>query len=355
VETLALRFGLPLIYARAQQILRQNSPILAAIFGYTIAGVALAWTLGLEDRLLPSLYAKDIWRPYFHWLTAFAIGYPLYVMLFVRPQRLARYLFDDLRENYLTFERLFAALIVLASFPLFASVFTSLKIMIPAMHPFDWDVDFAALDRWLHGGIDPWRLLHPVLGHPWITTAINAVYHLWYFVIYTVFLWQAFRVADPRTRMQFLVSFILIWALLGNLMATLFASAGPCYFGLVTGVADPFAPLMDYLRAANEVSPVWALGVQDYLWNGYEHTLVQRGQGISAMPSLHVSAAVLMALVGWRTNRVLGILLTGFALAIFIGSVHLGWHYAIDGYAAALGTLAIWHAVGWGLRRGQAT
>jgi hypothetical protein len=33
-----------------------------------------------------------------------------------------------------------------------------------------------------------------------------------------------------------------------------------------------------------------------------------------------------------------------------IGSVALGWHYAIDGYAAILITCALWAIVGWALR-----
>jgi hypothetical protein len=36
---------------------------------------------------------------------------------------------------------------------------------------------------------------------------------------------------------------------------------------------------------------------------------------------------------------------------ILVGSVHLGWHYAIDGYAAIIGTWAIWWIVGRLLER----
>jgi hypothetical protein len=39
------------------------------------------------------------------------------------------------------------------------------------------------------------------------------------------------------------------------------------------------------------------------------------------------------------------------AAVILVGSVHLGWHYAIDGYAAIVGTLVIWCGVGKMIRR----
>ena len=64
----------------------------------------------------------------------------------------------------------------------------------------------------------------------------------------------------------------------------------------------------------------------------------------------NLSIAVLLALVGWRANRSLGIFLWLHALAIFIGSVHLGWHYAVDGYASIIGTIAIWKFSGYLVR-----
>ena len=69
------------------------------------------------------------------------------------------------------------------------------------------------------------------------------------------------------------------------------------------------------------------------------------------MPSMHVVTSLLIALVCWRINRPLGVAMVVFLVVILIGSVHLGYHYAIDGYAAIVITLAIWSGVGWLLRR----
>jgi hypothetical protein len=73
--------------------------------------------------------------------------------------------------------------------------------------------------------------------------------------------------------------------------------------------------------------------------------------GISAMPSVHVAAAVLFALVGWQVGRAMGIGFTIYALVILTGSVHLGWHYAVDGYLSAAAVLLLWAASGPLIRR----
>ena len=63
--------------------------------------------------------------------------------------------------------------------------------------------------------------------------------------------------------------------------------------------------------------------------------------------------SVLFVLVGWKRDRRLGIALTLFATVIQIGSFHLGWHYAIDGYAGAALAFILWVAVSRGLKSGS--
>jgi hypothetical protein len=40
-----------------------------------------------------------------------------------------------------------------------------------------------------------------------------------------------------------------------------------------------------------------------------------------------------------------------YGLVILVGSVHLGWHYAVDGYAGIAGALILWWIAGAALRR----
>ena len=68
------------------------------------------------------------------------------------------------------------------------------------------------------------------------------------------------------------------------------------------------------------------------------------------MPSVHVSIAFLMLLLAWNYGRGARWFFGVFAGMIMIGSVHLGWHYAVDGYLAALVTFIIWVACGRFLR-----
>jgi PAP2 superfamily len=138
----------------------------------------------------------------------------------------------------------------------------------------------------------------------------------------------------------------LTWILLGTVLAQLVPSAGPAYYQRVTGSWGPFAPLMTYLRAAGEIHQLDVLSVQTALWRAVERGEVVFGGGISAFPSLHVAMPVLGACAAWSTHRRLAWTFVAFGALIFLGSIHLGWHYALDGEAAVAGVAAIWWTTG---------
>ncbi len=354
MQSRALHIDARGLVARMARVLWLHRWLLAIILVYFAAGFAVLEYVDRPEKMSFSLYSALALKMTGIFALAFAILYPLCVMLFVRPANLLHYLAADIRTNWLALERLAGGCLILLLLPRFISLFTVFKTLIPVVNPYAWDPQFAAWDRWLHGGIDPWQLLQPVLGYPWISSGINFVYHLWIFVLYGILLWQAFSVRDPRLRIQFFLTFVLVWSLLGGLMATWLSSVGPVYFGRVTELDDPFQPLVDYLQAANEVAPIWALQIHDWLWRSHILGEYNFGTGISAMPSIHVAAAVLFALLGWRVNRLLGVALSLFAVVIMIGSVHLAWHYALDGYVAAVLTYGLWRAAGWWVARDPA-
>jgi membrane-associated phospholipid phosphatase len=64
------------------------------------------------------------------------------------------------------------------------------------------------------------------------------------------------------------------------------------------------------------------------------------------MPSVHNGLAVLFALAAFRLNRVAGWALAAYAVFIWLGSIHLGWHYALDGLVAGSLTYGIWLVCG---------
>ena len=87
----------------------------------------------------------------------------------------------------------------------------------------------------------------------------------------------------------------------------------------------------------------YAKGVSDYLWTFYQERSVGVGSGISAFPSLHVAIAMLNALFVHELFGRLGRFLAWSYLAFtMFGSVYLGWHYAVDGYASIVLVIIIY-------------
>jgi len=103
------------------------------------------------------------------------------------------------------------------------------------------------------------------------------------------------------------------------------------------------AALFGWLRT---LYPIWAVPTQDLLWQSH---LAGRGEveGVSAMPSMHVATTILFILLGFASGkRWLGWALVAFSASIFLGSIALAWHYAVDGYLGAAIALACWWMAG---------
>lgn len=334
--------------------LRLHRWLLTLVSFYWICGLGIARYVGLPAAATLKTYLPVYVEIVPAMLLVMTVLRVITVVAIDRPARPFIYLGHDLRHVALSPKRVANALPMFAAMLLFSGTFTLIKAAMPKLHSYNWDPAFEVLDRWIHGGVPPWQLLQPWLAHPFATHVINIAYALWFAVLCLVWLWQAMSLRDQRLRLQFFWTLLLVWILLGNIAATYFASGGPCYYGRLTGLPDPFEPLMAFLRTADLSYSVGSLRAQELLWHHYLAQQVEFAAGISAMPSLHVAIATLLALVCWRANRYLGMAMTVFAVAIMVGSVHLGWHYAIDGYAGALGTGAIWWMVGRCLGRRKA-
>ena len=264
----------------------------------------------------------------------------------IKPESATRQFVEDIRHVAATPRLWINALPVIAALVIHNKAALEFKAAIPALNPFSWDQTFIDLDRLLHFGTDPWRLLQPVLGYPWMTWAINMAYNFWFVVLFTMWFWFAFQNRHSQLRDRFFLAFSLAWLIGGGVMALAFSSAGPVYLSKMGFADNPYAGLMAYLHQVHEdVVPLWALNAQQLLWDGYTKPDVQF-LGISAFPSMHNAIVTVFACAAWAINRSFGKALAAYAAVILVGAVHLGWHYAVDAYAGIAIGLACWHVAG---------
>jgi len=294
-------------------------------------GNFLMMALGFTAFSLPVMFIGLLFTRFYH------------IARFVQPERPIPALAADLRQYLSDRGRLAHGLPMVLVMVLFMYVFVQIKSAIPVLNPFGWDETFVQWDGLLHFGYQPWELLQPVFGYAPVTFLINLNYNAWFAVMWVVWVYFAFADRANADRTRFFLTFFLSWVIGGGVMAVYFSSVGPCFYGRLGHAPDIFAGQMDYLRAVNEVLPIWAIQMQDLLWASFHGNATI--EGISAMPSMHNATALLFALAGFRIGRTAGWLLSVHAILIFIGSVHLAWHYAVDSYVAWVVTLVLWLAM----------
>lgn len=319
--------------------------VLAYLIGAWIVSVAV----GRGSFFLPFIYMPIWMKGFAAYLAAFLVIMDLPKAVKENPSSPLSAFVARVRQRVTP--RFFAGVLLFTAAGVFSGVFTCMKSLNNAVVGFHADVMLANLDAAIHGGVDPWKLLHPVLGHHWLTRGIQHLYLSgWTFCLLTFTAGAALSAKFAPFRMQYFVTYFLTWIVLGNVVAPLFMSGGPVFYAELTSDPGRFAPLMNYLSFSDGMVNS-SVAVRELLWSLHNQRDVQLGTGISAFPSLHVAMATLFALTAFRIDKRLGWAMVAFAAAIQLGSVHLGWHYAIDGYFSAVVVLALWFGVGAALKR----
>ena len=231
-------------------------------------------------------------------------------------------LIDMIRRNWTRLVEV-TLLVALAGINLIA--FMWMKPLLNQLVPFWADPLLANADRALFLGQDPWTLLS------WANVPFaGVIYHpVWFFSIAIALLVAAFAPASPQ-RSAIIASYFVLWSLVAPVIHSLLPAAGPIFYE-----AMGYGPRFSEMQHNPET-----LAVSQYLWNFYSSGSFGAGNGISAMPSMHVTTSswvVIAALVLRRDLLPLAIL--GW-LVIFTLSIALGWHYALDGIVGAFAAFA---------------
>ncbi len=315
--------------------------LVGALFVFRLPGVNLKSIGEMSEMFvmaaIPAIFGSA--------LLALAIFHFFRIATVVRPERPAQALYQAMKADVLDPRRYIIGLPVFIAMFVFMNIFSQIKANITLVNPFSWDEAFMKLDYWLHFGNHPWELLQPLVGHPFVTFLIAKLYSVWLGIMWITWMWLAFDKRLSLLRTQFFAAFFLTWMIGGGLLAIVFSSAGPVYYSNLGLSPDPFIGLFNYLRDANETFAIDSLFVQDVLWDAHTGK-VSLVAGISAMPSMHNATALLFVLVTWPVSRRLGMAMAAFAFVIFIGSIHLGWHYAVDGYLGFAVALPCWWIAG---------
>ncbi|HSO47067.1 MAG TPA: phosphatase PAP2 family protein [Rhizobiaceae bacterium] len=318
------------------------------LYGFILAYTACAIVIGIDTDLPVSGIFAHYFMP---WCVTFGLVFPsLYLTWRFRSWRQTRAEPPHIiaHDPRLFLGTLCAGVLLALAMVFFQASFTVVKNALYVWNDgFPLDELHADIDRMLHGGIDPWRFFEPLMASNQILNVMEFNYSiLWFQLNFGILFIMLVSPGLSHLRSRYFLAFALTWIVVGNIFAGLFLSAGPVFYGAVTGDSQRFAELVSLL-AANKDGSYSAATYQNYLWTMHVSGTSGLGTGISAFPSVHVALTVINMLFAFEIRRSLGIAMTVYTAIILVTSVACGWHYAIDGYAS----IAICAVLYWALRR----
>jgi PAP2 superfamily len=336
--------------ARSREELIWLAPFAAMVMGlYVVAEIAsrpqgLSTLDLIDDYVGKALHALPL-------VFVFALIYQLVKALLIGSASPFQHLRQVVQREIGDPLILCGKILPLALMPVMMAAMGMLKMLIPVFSSFAHDDLFARMDKALFFGRHPWELTHAVFGSAEATLVIDRLYTFWVFLLSIMIV--LFALAAPRLeRARFFLSFTAAWIVLGVIGAYLGSSAGPC-FQAQLGLQDAsaYTGLMDRLHAMDaQLVADGKIGLggvqwQSVLWDAYARRDIAFGMGISAMPSMHNAIAMLYFLAALRFGRITACVAGLFAIVTFIGSVHLGWHYAVDAIIGNVAVIPIWMLV----------
>lgn len=238
-------------------------------------------------------------------------------------------------------------LVGLAAWYVTYATFRNLKNAVPFINDHLWDSSFARVDSWLFFGHDPAATLHSLFGtSSLVAHFFSLVYVAWIVLIPVSLAWALVFTRLRAVAAWFVTAIAVDWAI-GAAAYVAFPTLGPVYSDPTTFAGLPHTMVTDLVQGLQDgrievvTDPVGA------------HTL----QSIAAFPSLHVGLMVTLCLVVQLASRrrLYKLLAWGFLVLTSLGTIYLGWHFAIDTLGGLLvgaagmwvGALGTGNHVGW--------
>lgn len=314
--------------------LQRDAWLYYAVLGYTVLGMLFLLVAGDLRGSSHAVYILPAIKGFLIFMPLVALGYDASRVV-IRVDRRRRLAFS----RVLTPERfagLAAGILLMAGLTVFQGTFTTIKTALPQLWGgFPYDRVQADIDSMLFFGTDPWRVFHAFGGNWVVRTIVEFNYNVvWFAACYGALFFVATSPLADRIRTRYVAMFLFTWIVCGNILAGIFLSAGPAFYGEVTGDHLRFADQLAFLAESQWRNS--AASYQSYLWSLHDSGRLGIGGGISAFPSVHVALVTMNALFVLEISRRWGLVAFAYVAFILFSSVYLGWHYAIDGLASII-------------------